>query len=113
MDRRNWLKVWALTPLAGLIGSWIARPAFAKGEKAVEELQKNWKLLLADGADVASSAEPLKLSDAEWKKRLSPAAYDVLRHEGTEPPAAARWTRRSDPACSCARVADCRCSPRR
>jgi len=31
-----------------------------------------------------ASAEPLRLSDAEWKKRLSPAAYDVLRHEATE-----------------------------
>ena len=25
-------------------------------------------------------------ADAEWKKLLSPTAYDVLRHEGTEPP---------------------------
>ena len=84
MDRRNWLKALASAPLAGLAGSWLARPAFAKGEKAVEELQKNWKSLLAEGADVASGSETLKLADAEWKKRLSPAAYDVLRHEGTE-----------------------------
>jgi peptide-methionine (R)-S-oxide reductase len=84
MNRRNWLKVLALTPLTGVAGAWLARPAFAKGEKAVEELQKNWKSLLAEGADVARSAEPLKLSNDEWKKRLSPQAYDVLRKEGTE-----------------------------
>ena len=84
MDKRNWLRVLAATPLAGLAGSWLARPAFAKGEKTVEELQKNWKTLLPEGADVASGAEPLDLPDAEWKKRLPSAAYDVLRHEGTE-----------------------------
>ena len=35
-------------------------------------------------APAAGRIEKLKLSDEEWKKRLTPEQYDVLRREGTE-----------------------------
>ena len=31
-------------------------------------------------------SNPLNLSDADWRKKLTPTQYRILRHEGTEPP---------------------------
>ncbi len=41
-------------------------------------------VLAAADSTPASAITPLRLSDAEWKKRLSDAQYQVLRKEGTE-----------------------------
>ena len=86
MLRRDFLSTLAALPLA-LAGGRSAQAQAGRGQGVdVAALQADWKSLLAPNADVAKSAEPLTLTNAEWKKRLSADAYDVLRHEGTEPP---------------------------
>jgi peptide-methionine (R)-S-oxide reductase len=85
MKRRTFLNgIWqAVLAYAIPARAWAAQ---AETMKSVEDMQKNWKTLLADGANVETSTAPLKRSNAEWKKILAPAAYDVLREEGTERP---------------------------
>ena len=52
--------------------------------KAVADLQKNWKALLAENIKAPLPTEPLKLSADEWRKRLDKMQYGVLRKEDTE-----------------------------
>jgi peptide-methionine (R)-S-oxide reductase len=45
------------------------------------------RALAAAKAEAAFAGSPFrKLTDADWKKRLPPAAYGILRHEDTERP---------------------------
>jgi peptide-methionine (R)-S-oxide reductase len=76
MDRRTFVLALAAAPFCA-----HAQP---KSMKDIETLQQNWKTFLPAGAAVPSPAEPVKLSKDEWKKRLPPEAYKVLRDEGTE-----------------------------
>jgi peptide-methionine (R)-S-oxide reductase len=80
MDRRTFLLALAAAPL----GSPLVALAQTRNMKDIDALQKNWKTLLAPGASVPVATEPLKLSKDEWKKRLPPEAFKVLREEGTE-----------------------------
>ena len=83
MQRRTFWKALAGAPLIFGLPR-LAVAAQAGSMKDVEELQKNWKALLADGTKVPAPSETLKLSKDEWKKRLQGLQYEVLREEGTE-----------------------------
>ena len=82
MNRRRWLQGLFAAAAGGAL-SGRAAAAQAPG-RDVESLQKNWRMLLAEGVRPPSPAEKVKLSNDEWRKRLDRAQYHVLREEGTE-----------------------------
>ena len=77
MKRRTFVVGLAAAPL-------LARAAQPVDMKDIKRMQSDWKTLLAPGTAVPSASEPLKLSKDEWRKRLPPQAYAVLREESTE-----------------------------
>jgi peptide-methionine (R)-S-oxide reductase len=85
MTRRKLLQtavaagVWHVFRNAGFAGQ-------ASSVKDIENMQKNWRALLAKDFKAPVPSEPLKLSKDEWRKRLDSAQFQILREEGTEGP---------------------------
>ncbi len=50
----------------------------------IELLQAGWEALLPADHGLDFSLDPVTRAPEEWRSLLSPAAYDVLRKEGTE-----------------------------
>jgi len=86
MQRRTFLEAVVVTPLvmAGAGCDSSAQLPATGSHPIVDEMRRNWKALLAPGADVTLSTAPLRRSEAEWKKILSKAQFEVLREDGTE-----------------------------
>src|ERR1700730_17567114 len=80
MERRTVLKALLASPVAAR----LVHAAPPINMKDIDALQKNWKSFVPAGTAVPAASEPLKLSKDEWRKRLPPEAYKVLRDEGTE-----------------------------
>lgn len=88
MKRRTFLMGIAITSASmAMIGrARFTQPANAASIKSLSQVKQDWKLLLAPGADVTLSIDPIKKTTSEWKQILNDMQFRVLRNEGTERP---------------------------
>ena len=86
MRRRKLLVALGAAPALGAWARLAGAAQSPKGSVDLEAIRRNWPSLLADGADVARTREPLERSEKEWAEILDANAFEVLRNDGTERP---------------------------
>ncbi|MEP6899621.1 MAG: peptide-methionine (R)-S-oxide reductase MsrB [Rhodanobacter sp.] len=87
MDRRRFLRAGIAGGAMLAIGAGLVIPRLFAAENL--PVGKPGNVLLEifgdDGRDLGPKQVPkLVLSDAQWQARLSPPAYEIMRHDGTE-----------------------------
>ena len=64
-----------LAALSAMVGTWAIAGCSREGEAAAAQ---------ANAGAAPTQRFPFQLSDAQWRERLTPAQYNVLRRSGTE-----------------------------
>ncbi len=82
MQRRTLLSGLAGILTLPLLPAKRVRAAIDKQE--LEAIRTGWRELLAEGAEIAESTEPLERSAEAWRQQLGDLAYRVLFEEATE-----------------------------
>ncbi|KAA3624068.1 MAG: peptide-methionine (R)-S-oxide reductase [Proteobacteria bacterium] len=70
--------------IVAMAPAWPIRRAVALTDGEVDVMRRSWRRLLAVGAKVADSLDPLERPPGEWRRRLDAGAYRILFEEATE-----------------------------